>query len=111
MKSPRKEIPQLAGVIATLVEAAQPEKIILFGSYARGEARPDSDIDLLVIEEDVASRRAEMVRLDRAISQYRLPVEVIVVSADEVRKYGNLPGHLLYPALREGEVLYDRDGR
>ncbi len=99
---------QLDGVIETLIAASQPEKIILFGSQARGEAREDSDIDLLVIKDSFRSRREEMVRLDRAIRKFRLPVEVVVVSTDEVRRFGDIPGHLLHPALREGKLLYER---
>lgn len=105
------EIPHLDELVFSLVTLAEPERIVLFGSHARGEAREDSDIDLLVVKDRVPSRREEMVRLRRAVRQFRVPVEVVVVSSDEVARFGNTPGHVLYPALREGRLLYERKGR
>jgi predicted nucleotidyltransferase len=100
---------------ATLQEAARllrdaapnAARILVFGSYARGDASPDSDVDLLVIESGNIDRRAEMVRLRRVLSPLRIPVDVLVVSAKEVEEWGHLPGTALYPALREGRVLHD----
>ena len=94
-------------VTRMLREVASPTKIVLFGSYARGQAREDSDIDLLVIEREVKDRRQEMVRLRRALLPLRIPVDLRVVSEQEVRDWGDLPGTALYPALKEGRVLYD----
>ena len=90
-----------------LREAASPTQIILFGSYAQGKAREDSDLDLLVIKREVQDRRQEMVRLRRVLLPLRVPVDLIVVSEQEVRDWGSLPGTVLYPALTEGRVLYD----
>ena len=53
-------------VAKRLVEAANPRKIILFGSYARGEETPDSDVDIMVIEDTVSHQGMEMVRLRKA---------------------------------------------
>jgi predicted nucleotidyltransferase len=82
-------------------------RIVVFGSYARGDATSDSDVDLLVIENGPIDRRAEMVRLRRVLSPLRIPVDVLVVTAKEVEEWGHLPGTALYPALREGRVLHD----
>ena len=90
-----------------LREAASPTKIVLFGSYARGQAREDSDLDVLVIKREVEDRRKEMVRLRRVLLPLRIPVDLIVVSEQEVYEWGDLPGTTLYPALNEGRVLYD----
>lgn len=64
-------------MIRTIVDEVDPEQVILFGSRARGDARPDSDVDLLVIESKPfgagRSRHAEEVRLYRALAQPRLP--------------------------------------
>jgi predicted nucleotidyltransferase len=94
--------------VRTLAEAARPQGIVLFGSHARGQAGPDSDLDLLVIEEHMDDRAAEMVRLRRALRYLRISVDVLVASADEVAQYAVQPGHVLYWALKEGRVVYGR---
>lgn len=99
-----KELMQAA--VQTLVEGARPQRIILFGSHARGDAREDSDLDLLVIEEDVPDRAREMVRLRRLLRPLRVPADVLVYSADEVARWGCQPGSALFWALREGVVVY-----
>ncbi len=90
-----------------LAEAARPEKIILFGSYARGEAREDSDVDFLVIEREPANKAQEMVRLRRALRPLRIPVDVLVCSVADIARWGHLSGTRLYSALREGKVLHE----
>lgn len=93
-------------IVAQIVDVSQPEKIILFGSYARGDANEDSDFDLLIIEREVTARRKESVRIRRALRPLRVPVDILVYSRDEVKRYGNIMGTVLYPALREGKVIY-----
>ena len=97
---------QIDEAIATLVDAARPERIVLFGSHARGDAREDSDLDLLVIEPQVADRAREMVRLRRALRPLRIPVDVLVYSSEEVERWGHQPGTALFWAMREGRVVY-----
>jgi uncharacterized protein len=92
--------------VRTLAEAAQPQRIVLFGSHARGDARDDSDLDLLVIEGQVPDRAKEMVRLRRALRPLRIPVDVLVASVEEVARYAGEPGHVLYWALKDGRVVY-----
>jgi predicted nucleotidyltransferase len=93
--------------VRRLVVAARPLKIILFGSRARGDAREDSDLDLLVIEREVTDRAAEMVRLNRVLRGLILPVELVVVSGLMFEEWSNTPGTVYYEAKREGEVLYE----
>jgi predicted nucleotidyltransferase len=90
-----------------LLEAARPQKIILFGSYARGDFDDDSDLDLLVILPAVANRFDEMVRLRRALRDVPMSIDLVVYSADRVRERQHLRGTMLYHALSEGRVLYD----
>ena len=89
-----------------VLENAHPMRVILFGSHARGAARTDSDIDLLVIEDEVEDRAREMVRLRRALRPLRIPVDLLVYSSADVARWGGQPGSALYAALHEGRVIH-----
>lgn len=89
-----------------LARTAMPESIVLFGSHARCDANDASDLDFLVIENQVGDRAAEMVRLRRALRPLRIPVDLMVVSSEEALRLGSQPGTALYWALKEGRVVY-----
>jgi len=86
---------------------AQPSKIILFGSYARGEATEDSDLDLMIILPGKPDKMAEIIRLRRAIGALGVGVDVLVFSEDEAQRRGQVPGTVVYWANKEGRILYD----
>lgn len=79
--------------------------MVLFGSRARGGARPDSDLDFLVIKAHVESKLDEMVRLRDALPPLGVPVDVVVVSEEEATRRQRVPSTLVHRALREGRVL------
>lgn len=85
--------------------AGADSKVILFGSHARGEERPDSDVDFLVIEPRVQNRFEEWDRLRRAIADILLPVDIIVVGKDLAERRAKVPGTMVYHALRDGQVF------
>jgi predicted nucleotidyltransferase len=102
---------EIRAAVAILVREAQPERVILFGSYARGEAKPDSDLDLLVVERELRHPHAEMVRLRIALSPLRIPVDLLVTDLSHLSSsWADFPGSYLYDALREGKVLYAVEG-
>ena len=90
-----------------LVEAAHPDKITLFGSYARGDFDEGSDLDLLVILSDVEDRIDEMIRLRRVLKDIPMAIDIVVYSWTDVEERQHLRGTMLYHALREGRLLHD----
>jgi uncharacterized protein len=97
---------RLRTAVERLVAAARPKQIILFGSYARGDADAHSDIDLLVVEPAVDDRYEEMIRLNRALKGLVMPVDLLVVSEQEFKHRSVTPGTIEHVARREGRVLY-----
>jgi predicted nucleotidyltransferase len=95
-------------MVRRIVERFDPEKIILFGSHARGTAGPDSDVDLLVIMPVAGSKRAKRVEIRVALSGMGFPKDVVVVTPEEVKRLGGVPGTIVRPALLEGKVVYER---
>jgi predicted nucleotidyltransferase len=89
-----------------IVRAFHPEKIILFGSHARGDARADSDIDLLVVLREVDDKHRLTVDVLRLFSDLTVGVDVVVSTPEEISDRGAEPGSVLQPALREGRILY-----
>ncbi len=102
--SPANEI--LADVVRRIVEAADPEKIILFGSAAQGEMGLDSDLDLLVIKGGKFNKSRLSTGIYRHLSGSGAAVDVVVVTPEEVDRYGNSPYLVIYPALRQGKIVY-----
>jgi predicted nucleotidyltransferase len=90
-----------------LVKAANPNRIIMFGSQARGEAGEYSDFDVMVVEDGVSDRVGEMVRLNRLLRSLDIPVDLLVVSAEKFNYWCDTPGNVYFEAATEGEVLYE----
>ena len=104
-----KMIPEttIQEAVKLLQAAGNPSRIILFGSYGRGNPHADSDLDLLVIQPVVQDRRRAMVQLRRVLSPLRIPADVLVVSEQAFQDWSDTPGNILYEAAREGRVLYE----
>jgi uncharacterized protein len=88
--------------------AHEPLKVILFGSYGRGNATESSDLDLLVVERDAINTGEEMMRLQDAIGILDVGVDLLVYSEAEFEKRRSWCSTPVYWAAREGKVLYDR---
>ena len=97
----------LRKAVELLVRAASPRKIILFGSYAAGRAREDSDLDFVVIEDYVEDRRAEIVRLLRVLEPHEIPADIFVASGEFYDRWKGVPGTMLYEVARTGKVVYE----
>jgi len=88
-----------------LSEAAPRARVILFGSHARGDAGPNSDLDFLVVEPSVDDPTEESVRLRRTLRGLGLFADVIVVSESEAARWGDVRGSMIHAALSEGRPL------
>ena len=98
-----------AEIVRRIRSVAKPRKIVLFGSRARGEHRPNSDIDLLVIEDSPLPRHRRSIPLYAALADLRLDVdtEVVVYTPAEVEEWSGASAAFVTTALREGKVLYE----
>lgn len=88
-----------------LAAAAPNAQVILFGSHARGEAGPRSDVDFLVVEPKVDNAAEESVRLHRTLRDLRVSADVIVISRDYAERWREVRGGLVHAALSQGRVL------
>ena len=102
----------LERMVETIVAEVDPERIILFGSRARGDANADSDVDLMVVEEGPfgpeRNGHTETVRLIYALADFPVGKDILVCSREEVEYWRDSLNHVVAEALREGEVLYER---
>jgi predicted nucleotidyltransferase len=98
----------LPEMVRRIVERFDPLRIILFGSWARGDARPDSDVDLLVVLPQVENKRRATIELLRALNGVPIAKDIVVTTPGEIAARGNVIGLVLRPALQEGKVLYER---
>ena len=95
----------LQEIIRRVVEAAKPERIILFGSAARGEMGLNSDVDLLVVRSGVHRRRLAM-EIYRRLSGVGCPVDVVVVTPEDIERFKDSPALIIHTALKEGRAVY-----
>jgi predicted nucleotidyltransferase len=102
----------LSAIVGAIVREVDPERIYLFGSRARGDARADSDMDLLIVESGSFSPDhgcwQEIKRVRRALSPFRISKDILVYTADEVAKWQYSVNHIIARALRQGKLLYER---
>ncbi|MDO8588996.1 MAG: nucleotidyltransferase domain-containing protein [Armatimonadota bacterium] len=94
--------------VQRLVGRFHPDRVILFGSQARGTADARSDVDFLVICPVRSDRRKLMVEMDRALSGLPLARDIMILTADEYERDRRIPGTVARPASLEGIVLYER---
>ena len=97
-------------MVSRIVEHFDPEKIILFGSHARGEAGPESDVDLLVVMPITGSKRKKMVEIGVSLHDIPLAKDIIVTTPEDFEWRKEIVGTIERPAAREGKVLYARAG-
>lgn len=99
---------KVQAVIQRILEISRPKKLILFGSYVRGETHRDSDLDILVVMTDaVENPRKESVRIRRELRGISMSMDILVVRESMLRELADAPGLIYREALRSGEVVYE----
>jgi len=97
-------------IVRRIVDTAQPEKVILFGSQARGDAGSSSDFDVLVIKPSDEPRYRRSIPLYVALADLPVEVEVMVCTPEEVDEWSQVPQAFVTTAVREGTTIYERRG-
>ena len=95
-------------LVRRIAERFSPDRIILFGSRARGDAAPDSDIDLMVLFSEVENPNQRSAELHAALVDFTYPTDIIVSTTSRFERYRNVVNTVYWPASREGKVLYER---
>ena len=94
--------------IKRIIEVSRPRKLILFGSYVRGNMNLNSDLDILVVTgDDIENPRKESVRIRRALKGIVMSMDILVVQESKLEELTNMPGLIYREAMRDGEVVYE----
>ena len=93
-------------LVRRIVEGVHPQRIILFGSAARGDMRPDSDIDVLVVMPEGVHRRRTTQELHERLFGFPLPVDILVATPADLEKHQDNLGLIYHKILREGREIY-----
>ena len=99
-------------IISTMVDRIvgrfQPSRVVLFGSQARGTAKEWSDVDLLVVMDNVPNKRRVAVEIRRSLGDLPISKDIVIATPDEITRRGHVVGTVLRAALREGTIVYER---
>lgn len=108
MHTVRADDTVLSEVVRRLVEALDPDKIVLFGSRARGNHRPDSDVDLLIIRDSTEPSHRRAIRAYRALRGLGISKDILWYTPQEVAEWAGVVNHVICRALNDGLVLYEK---
>ncbi len=97
-------------LITRIVETLEPQRVVLFGSHARGDAGARSDLDILVVAESSRPRYERAVPIYRAVADLPIELDILVYTPAEVRDWSRVDQAFVTTALREGRTLYERPG-
>ncbi len=95
-------------MVRRIVERFEPERVILFGSRATGQAGLDSDADFLVVMRCAVSPSQQAVEIRRTLADLPLGKDIVVVTPEYFERYRDVVGTIVWPAVREGKLLYER---
>ena len=108
--SVRRRIPQqvIEDTVRQIVRHFQPQRVILFGSYAYGQPTPDSDVDLLIVMESDERPATRAMRVSRLLRPRPFPMDILVRTPEEIRHRLEMGDYFMREVLEQGKVLYER---
>ena len=96
-------------VVSRIVRAVDPERIVLFGSHARGSGRPNSDLDLLVVMDSPLPRHRRVIPILKALAGVMIPKDVVAYTPAEIEEWQGVPESFITSILTEGRTLYAKN--
>ncbi len=101
--------PLIRRMVKRIVQKFDPERVILFGSQARADAGPDSDVDLLVVMDVKGNKSEKCVEIRGALGEFLVPLDILITTPEDFAWRKDVVGTIEWPASREGKVLYARE--
>lgn len=95
-------------IVNRVLQSVQPEKIILFGSYAYGQPHEGSDLDILVVMESDLPRYKRAVPIYKALAGFLIPKDVLVYTPDEIDAWAAVPQAFVTAVMKKGKVIYEK---
>ncbi|HPM12870.1 MAG TPA: nucleotidyltransferase domain-containing protein [Bacteroidales bacterium] len=100
---------KISELVNKIAEGYNPEKIILFGSYAKGTANEDSDVDLLVIKDSNIPRPERTFQVRKMLYGMMIPIDILVYTPIEIKESQKSNLHFLHEVLSTGKIVYERN--
>jgi uncharacterized protein len=100
--------PLIRRMVKRIVQRFDPEHIILFGSQARGDAGPDSDVDLLVVMDVTGNKSEKALEIHRALREFVVPMDILVTTPEDFAWRKDVVGSVEWPASKDGKIRYTR---
>jgi uncharacterized protein len=98
----------IADMVRRMVDRTSPSRVILYGSYARNEADPDSDVDLLVLFDELDNRRDVVTALYESVKEINVPKDILIATTSEYERFRTVVNTTFYNIGGDGKVLYER---
>jgi len=104
-----RKIPFIEQIVNTIVTTVEPDKIILFGSYARGDYKKNSDIDILILKKGLKNERdvTNSLYMEFFNKKISIPIDLIAIDYDKYYQLNNDIGYIYKTINREGKVVYE----